>query len=360
MLSSLVGALGLPISRSQFSLAPDCFCDPHFWLEQQYIEELTEVITHEIGPQLDKLRIAPAELISKKTQRILSVLQPYKDIFSGIGITDSSSFISSSIKPTCPACTLSHFFQNPDAVKALTTCVKGRKHRDRPWPGSMAWLEPCPGKGIDWEAKWKAEGKSIARDRIRVQRWRRETRQHEQQVPEQSPPPQVLGHQPGEGCDFCDNLRLEQADDADLDAAIAEEEEADSEYAVGRLATVAEDETLGHDDDGYNSAHYSETLRDSDDSETLRGMQEESIIKKYMTPSTSSLSSSLKTRSDSVYHHHQRNRGSENESGNQRRDYGVTEPKMRTGYAEDGYGERIQRKTASEWARSYNNLVDRM
>lgn len=408
MLCSLVGALGLPISRSQFSSPPSSFCDSHFWLEQQHIEELTEVIAHEIGPQVDKLRMAPAELLSKKTLRILSILKPYKDIFNGTGITDfSGSFIttttsSSTIKPTrCPACTLSHFFQNPDAVQALTTSVKGRKHRNRPWPVSMAWLEPCPGKGVDWDQKWKAEGKSVARDRSRVQRWRRtETRsQEQQQVPEEQV--QILGHRPGEGCDFCDNLRVERADEEDLEGAIAEEGEDEGDYGTERLDSVieteTETETLDYRDGDDDDDGYSDSLRPyPDDSETIRAMQEESLITQYMTPlppppssfsssssrlststSTFSSSSTLKpTKTDSLYRSnstsHTGPRGIEDTNENGQGRGGLTEQKTRRrdrlGYGGEGgrvggLGEEERKKNkkrASEWARSYGDLVERM
>lgn len=326
MLSSVVGALDLPLSRSQFSYIRSCFCDAHWWFEQKYIDELTEVIAHEIGPQLDKLRMAPKELISKKTERLLSTLEPYRDIFASV--SDTSSILS--MKPACPACTLSYFFQNPKAVKALATSVKGRKHRNQPWPVSMAWLEPGPGKkGVDWEAKWKAEGKSIAHDRVRVQRWRRENRLQEE-APEQS---QVLGHQPGEGCDFCDALRMEQADEAELDAAIAEEEE-----GIYNGASPNDDTTDG-----------SGTVRDSD-SETIRAMEEESIITAYFASSTTLASAYTD--------------GEGGEEGEEEGAQGSRKQFPSRGCAsdmgEDGEEQALtkeQARRASDWARTYQVLV---
>ena len=343
MLSSIVGALKVPISRSQFSNAPSCFCDAHFWFEKKYIDELTEVIAHEIGPQLDKLRSAPRELISKKTKRLLSVLQPYTDIFDSI--SDASSIISA--KPTCPACTLSYFFQNPEAVKALTVCCKGRKHRNRPWPVSIAWLEPCPGKGIDWEAKWKTEGKIIGHDRNRVQRWRRQNRQHEEEAaPEVS---QILGHQAGEGCDFCDALRREEADDEELDAAIVEEEEGEEER-------TAEEESVYTSGTPENDDDETETIipfPDSD-SETLRAIEEENIIKTYLG-STTTVDSVYPptTRSHSIY------------GTNHRRAEKEKMKQALTGYLshrdekEDAATMHARDKRASDFARSYRHLVGR-
>lgn len=341
MLSSVVGALGVPLSRSQFSPTPSCFCNAHFWFEQKYIDELTEVITHEIGPQLDKLRIAPRELISRKTERLLSTLQPYQDILTST--TDTSSILS--MEPTCPACTLSHFFQNPAAVNALTLAVKGRKHRAHPWPASMAWLDPCPGR--EWEAKWRSEGKSVAHDRVRVQRWRRDTRAHER-VPDA--PPQVLGHQPGEGCDFCDALRLERADEAELDAAIAEEEEegdGKQTRAGGEPARYsgAADE-IHDDDDDDDDASDSETLR-SDSSTTLRAMEEESIIKGYLRPPTTTTDSAYRPRPDA--------------DGNKAAQEARRRSSVMGGYLahRGGRVEGERAKRASDWARSYQCLVGR-
>lgn len=367
MLSSVVGALGVP-SRSQFSPPPSCFCDAHFWFEQKYIDELTEVIAHEIGPQLDKLRMAPKELISKKTARLLSILQPYQDIFASI--TDTSSIAS--MKPNCPACTLSQFFQNPEAVNALSISVKGRKYRSHPWPASMAWLEPCPGKGVDWEAKWRTEGKSVGYDRVRVQRWRRENHLHEQ-VSEA--PPQAPGHQPGEGCDFCDSLRMERADEAELDAAIAEEEDrgADDVYVDARDETTAAD-----DDDEAESLRFSDpetlraqaetdsdgssTLRDSD-SETLRALTEESIIKAYLTsPSKPKTTPTTKPRkTSSIYDNaSQQHHPSEKVTAQQ----GMKKQRMldhlaHMGENEDAGGRQERARRASDWGRSYRHLVGR-
>lgn len=226
---------------------------------------------------------------------------------------------------------------------------------------------------------------------------------------------QILGHGPGEGCDFCDNLRVERgADEEDLEDAIAEREEYEGEdYAIGELDSVAETETetetlYSRDgDDGY-----SESLLRSypDDSETVRAMREESIITQYRTPqppsssstfsssrlsTSSSSTSTLKNmKKTSVYgsdstSHHVSARGRERENGYGRGEYGVND---RVGYGysgegkrevgggvhrdeeeeEEGGGRRMERKRASgdegegrkkrasEWARSYRDLVERM
>ncbi|KAM0794485.1 hypothetical protein BDR22DRAFT_977687 [Usnea florida] len=319
--SSLVGALGLPLSRSQFSPVPSCFCDAHFWFERKYIDELTQVIAHELGPQLDKLRHAPTHLLSKRTTHLLTTLQPYQDLFPPSNLcpsSDTTSILSATttLPPnprTCPACTLHHLFHSPPALTALTLAAKSRKHHARPWPTSIAWLDPCPGKGIDWDAKWRAESKFLTRDRIRVQRWRRA---NPALVADGVPPAarpasqQIGGHGPGEGCDFCDGLRLEREDEEELDAVIAEEEEEDEK-----------DER----EEKSETPHPTDTDDALSTTPTLRALKEESIIKSYL----SSPSSSSPTYHPCAYAHHDTS-------------YPVPYPND---------------KRASEWARSYQRLV---
>lgn len=211
---------------------------------------------------------------------------------------------------------------------------------------------------------------------------------------------QILGHRPGEGCDFCDNLRVERADEEDLEDAIAEEGEDEGDYGTERLDSViereTETETLDYRDGDDDDDGYSDSLRPyPDDSETVRAMQEESLITQYMTPlppppppsssfsssssrlstSTSifSSSSTLKpTKTDSVYHSNSSSRTTphniENTNKNRHGRGGLTEQKTRRrdrlGYGgEGGFGEEgreKKKKRASEWARSYGDLVERL
>lgn len=138
-------------------------------------------------------------------------------------------------------------------------------------------------------------------------------------------PQQILGHQPGEGCDFCDALRREKEDDEELDAVIAEEEEEEEQRAGDgeeSVYTARTTENYDHDNDGQ-----SESLYPDSDSETYRAIKEESIIKTYLS------SSSTTTLVDSVYNpSHEK---------------------------EDKALKREQAKRASDWARSYSNLVGR-
>ena len=190
---------------------------------------------------------------------------------------------------------------------------------------------------------------------------------------------QILGHRPGEGCDFCDNLRVERAH---LDAAIAEQEQeeeeeeeegygGEEEYAIGELDSVAETEIgTGTRDypDGYSE---SVLLSYPDDSQTVRAMREESIITQYMTsppqppPSSSSSSTSrlstssssstlINTKTTSVYGFKPR----ETTGGRRIREQAYGEGKGGRGDYEEEEGRRM--KTASEWARSYGDLVERM
>lgn len=175
-------------------------------------------------------------------------------------------------------------------------------------------------------------------------------------------PAQVPGHGPGEGCDFCDALRLEQADEEDLDAVIAEEEEGEGERAVD-LADG--DETVVVDDDDAT------TLHDSDDSMTLRALQEESIIKGYLA-SSSSTASSFNNNMDPLDHcphpphprPHETHKNPSNEtqshysssSSSSSSLYGYRDAEGRMGARDQDEDER-QKKRASDWARSYRGLV---
>ena len=180
-------------------------------------------------------------------------------------------------------------------------------------------------------------------------------------VPEDAPVP---GHQPGEGCDFCDALRVEQADEAELDAAIAEEE-------GGEAPAVDEEalddgppyETSAYDDDGNES----ETTRFSS-SETIRGFEEEGLIKDY-------LRSIITTRTAAVHHPGQTHPSSssssssrfiseEEEEDDERREMSTKQStlshvasSMVDKKAEAARNQRAKR--ASDWGRSYQLLVGR-
>ena len=202
----------------------------------------------------------------------------------------------------------------------------------------MAWFEPRPGKGVDWEAKWKADGRSMARDRIRVQRWRRQNRLEQYEVSvEKEEMTQVLGHGPGQGCDFCDNLRLEGADGFKEE----EEEEEDEEEEWKRTSR----------DDLDSIAETAETLFEGeeegvsmDDSQTLRAIEEERIIDQYLmtSPSSSRFSSSSSPHN----HDHNHNQG------------GYSSSRRRRDEREKEEGGEERKKRASQWARSYTRLLD--
>ena len=140
---------------------------------------------------------------------------------------------------------------------------------------------------------------------------------------------------------------MEKADDEELDAAIAEEEteeqcaEEESVYASG----------MAENDDGDET----ETIipfPDSD-SETLRAIEEENIIKTYLGSTTTVDSVYPPTRSHSIY------------GTSHRR---VEKEKMKqafTGYLahkgekEDQAAKQARDKRSSDFARSYRNLVGR-
>ena len=135
------------------------------------------MIGNEIGPRLARLRTCPAEVLSPETREVLMTLEPYLHLFPTPGSeAESLSHASECHRETCsicnlancPACKLSLFLQNPDAVRAIRICAFGRKKKHESWPEACAWLDPEP--GIDWEARWRHEGNEILRDRAHVQR----------------------------------------------------------------------------------------------------------------------------------------------------------------------------------------------
>ena len=131
--------------------------------------------------------------------------------------------------------------------------------------------------------------------------------------------PVVLGHGPGQGCDFCDNLRAER----ELGSEGQEEEEWER-APMDDLDTIAETTFDAEEEKGIAI----------DDSQTFRAMQEEEIIGRYLKSSSSSSSSSIYHPPPSQKKHKSKTvrRGDEKE--------------------------REEKKRASQWARSYTRLVD--
>ena len=135
------------------------------------------MIGNEIGPRLARLRTCAADALAPETREVLMTLEPYLHLFPAPGSeAEASSDVSECHRDTCsicslascPACKLSLFLQNPDAVRAIGICAFGRKKKHGSWPEACAWLDPEPGS--DWEARWRREGNEILRDRARVQR----------------------------------------------------------------------------------------------------------------------------------------------------------------------------------------------
>ena len=141
------------------------------------------MIRQEIGPRLARLRSYNCERdggLGEETREILGVLEPYLHLFpillgeemDGEGGSEKKECHRETCSicnlANCPACKLSLFLQNPDAVRAIRICAFGRKKKHEDWPEACAWLDPEPGS--DWEARWRREGNEILRDRASVQR----------------------------------------------------------------------------------------------------------------------------------------------------------------------------------------------
>ncbi len=135
------------------------------------------MIGNEIGPRLARLRTCNADMLALETRDVLMTLEPYLHLFPTLGEGEESlSDTAECHRDTCsicnlancPACKLSLFLQNPDAVRAIRICAFGRKKKHEAWPEACAWLDPEPGS--DWEARWRREGNEILRDRANLQR----------------------------------------------------------------------------------------------------------------------------------------------------------------------------------------------
>ena len=135
------------------------------------------MIANEIGPRLARLRSCDADVLALETREVLSTLEPYLHLFPMLGEeVESASESAECHRDTCsicnlancPACKLSLFLQNTDAVRAIRICAFGRKKKHEAWPEACAWLDPEPGS--DWEARWRREGNEILRDRANLQR----------------------------------------------------------------------------------------------------------------------------------------------------------------------------------------------
>jgi len=181
LLTTKIAALGPPLTRHMYSNAPRDLCHVHTWLEVRWIEDLTTAVREEIGPQMEKLRNAPRELLSKPTKKHLKRLEPYRHLFPFAdpatgklpakeeGGCTKDCKICPTIDISCIACILSHFFQNPKAVRALEILAKGRKKRGGLWSEVCAWLDPKP--GLEWEARWKRQAAYVLKDRSKVAKW---------------------------------------------------------------------------------------------------------------------------------------------------------------------------------------------
>lgn len=147
---------------------------------------------------------------------------------------------------------------------------------------------------------------------------------------------------------------MEQADEAELDATIAEEGE-DEERAVESLSSGALSAT-DHND--------SETLYDSD-SETYRAMKEESIIDAY-APSTKTYPPSQDSRARVQTDVYCPRSQKDHNKNDWTKEQGAKETKKQAGIGHlatmggNKDEERTERaKRASDWARSYQHLVGR-
>ena len=201
--------------------------------------------------------------------------------------------------------------------------------------------------------------------------------EHQVSEEEEEAQQQILGHGPGQGCDFCDNLRLERANGLKEEDGEEEEEEEEWERPpLDNLDTIAETTETLFDDEGKEEGV------SMDDSQTLRAAQEERIIDRYLKSSSSSMApprsrppppppSSHYRKSSNSQSQSVRSRSPEINMQEQRRDGSVYMADERGHRGQGGHGRRKRRnkedeeeeekkKRASQWARSYTRLVDAM
>ena len=182
---------------------------------------------------------------------------------------------------------------------------------------------------------------------------------------------QILGHGPGQGCDFCDNLRLERANGLKEEDGEEEEEEEEWERPpLDNLDTIAETTETLFDNEGKEEGV------SMDDSQTLRAAQEERIIDRYLKSSSSSIAPPPRSRSRPPPSSHYRTSSNSQSQSVRTRSPEINKQEQRRDGSvymadEGGHGRRKRRdkedeeeeeekKRASQRARSYTRLVDAM
>lgn len=181
-LADVLSSLPSGLRRRRNSRSTD-LCSMHAILCKGPLIKITKLLTYELHARLAHLYQFPPAYLSLETRtHLYETLKPYRTYFceEPSADADRKDDSESSIGATCLACTLSLFFQDEAAVKALAVCAKSRRHPGVEWPLLLDWLEPGKRKK-GWEERWRLDAEIVRRDRRKAQVWRRCCRKEERE-----------------------------------------------------------------------------------------------------------------------------------------------------------------------------------
>lgn len=173
-LGHVLSSLPSNLRRKGNSRSPD-LCTSHARLTSGPLLEIKNLLIYELHWRLAHLCEFPRIYLSLETQTYLyQTLRPYRIYFRDelSHDADRRADCESKFGMSCLACTLSLFFRDKGAMKALAVCSKSRRQRGAEWPRLLDWLERGK-KENDWEEQWKRDGENVRRDRRRAKHWRK-------------------------------------------------------------------------------------------------------------------------------------------------------------------------------------------
>lgn len=183
---NVLSSLPSGLRRRRNSPSSD-LCSGHASLLSGPLVEIANMLTYELHRRLAHLYQFPRIHLSLETQTYLyQTLRQYRIYFREELYYDMhrKGDLESTLGATCLACTLSLFFRDEAAVKALAVCAKSRRQRGCEWPRLLDWLER---KEENWEEQWKSDGANVRRDRKRAQVWRKCCRVNEEEELDEEP-----------------------------------------------------------------------------------------------------------------------------------------------------------------------------
>lgn len=173
-LGHILTSLPSNLRRTGSSRSSD-LCTTHASLTSGPLLEIKNLLVYELHWRLAHLCEFPRIYLSLETQTYLyQTLRQYRIYFRDEPSrdVDRRADCESVFGMNCLACTLSLFFRDKAAVKALAVCSKSRRQRGAEWPPLLDWLEQGK-KEKDWEEQWTRDGENVRRDRRRAKHWRK-------------------------------------------------------------------------------------------------------------------------------------------------------------------------------------------